>query len=464
MLFFGRPKDDFRRELSAFVFESSPDAYCVIREGRVAAFNDAFSKIMRQPAETLMGLSPADFSPELQFGTERSDTLAQQYIQTAMKDGHCRFEWEVKRTDGSHFFVRVTLMRWVRPDETLLIFVWQDIDEMVRLRELEKQRQAQSAREAAEDQFSITQLAKGLTTLAQGDLTFEIEQEFSAKSESLRQNFNRATQQLRSLVSEVSSASASILHSCREIGSAATDLANRTERQAASVEEASGALTQIVNTVAQTATAARAAKQTIDLATTDSGEGHAIVEKAIAAMQAIDRSSSEIAKIITVIDEIAFQTNLLALNAGVEAARAGEAGKGFAVVAQEVRELAQRSASAAREIRGLITTSNQLVENGVTLVNQTGGALERISSHISKVGDSVSTIERSASDQEASIREIDSVIGQVDQVTQQNAAMVEETAAASNTMLADMAEIARKLEHFKTEKPLAAGRDRWMAA
>ncbi|WP_377291810.1 methyl-accepting chemotaxis protein [Rhizobium sp. SG2393] len=450
MFGFSRPKDDFRQELSAFVFESSPDAYCVIREGRVIAFNKAFSTIMRQPAEKLMGLSPPDFSPELQFGGERSDLLAQRYIQAAMTDGHSRFEWEIRRADDSRFAVMVTLMRWNRADETLLIFVWQDITEMVRLRDLERLRQSERAREAEEDAFSIGELAKGLTTLADGDLTFQIERQFSAKSESLRQNFNQATEQLRTLVSEVSGAASAVLHRCREIGAASSDLAGRTERQAASIEEAAGALSHIVSTVTETTSAARAAKRTIDFASTDSSEGHAIVEKAISAMQAIDSSSSEIAKIIGVIDEIAFQTNLLALNAGVEAARAGEAGKGFAVVAQEVRELAQRSAAAAREIRALITTSSQLVENGVGLVNQTGSALGRISAHISNVGGSVATIERSASDQEAALREIDAVITQVDQATQKNAAMVEETAAASNAMMDEMMEIARKLQAFRT--------------
>ncbi len=456
MLGFGKKKDDFRQELAAFVFESSPDAYSVLREGRFIAFNDAFGKILRQPVETLMGLSPADFSPEFQLGGERSEVLAPRYIQQALTEGHSRFEWDVCRTDGTRFSVMVTLMRWARTEETLLICVWQDITEMVQLREQEKKRQEERAREAEQDRFAIGELAKGLTLLADGDLSFQIAQPFSAKSEGLRQNFNVATEQLRALVSDVSTASAAIFHSCREIGAAATELATRTERQAASVEEASGALSQIVNTVAETTTAARSARQTIELANSDSGEGAAIVEKAIAAMEAIDRSSGEIAKIIGVIDEIAFQTNLLALNAGVEAARAGDAGKGFAVVAQEVRELAQRSAAAAREIRALITTSNSLVENGVALVNQTGGALGRISTHISKVGSSVSIIERSASDQETAIREIDSVIGQVDQVTQKNAAMVEETAAASTSMISDMAEIVRKLESFRTENGSSA--------
>ncbi|MGV1916440.1 methyl-accepting chemotaxis protein [Rhizobium sp. 22-785-1] len=462
MFGFARPKEDFRRELASFLFESSPDAYCVLREGRVVAFNDAFQKALRQPADTINGLTPPDFSPERQPDGERSDQKASVHIGQAMKEGFSRFEWEGQRRDGSLFQVQVTLISWKRNDETLLIVVWQDIEEMIRLRTAERQRQEQAAREAEEDRAAIEQLAAALRQLADGNLTQQIDRAFSPKTDSLRQNFNVATEQLRALVSEVSNAVTSVLHRCREIGSASSELAGRTERQAASIEEASGALSQIVNTVSDAASASRSAKKTIALASNDSGEGHVIVEKAIAAMEAIDRSSGEIAKIIGVIDEIAFQTNLLALNAGVEAARAGEAGKGFAVVAQEVRELAQRSATAAREIRALITTSNQLVENGVGLVNETGSALGRISAHIAQVGGSVETIERSASDQEAAIREIDSVIGQVDQVTQKNAAMVEETAAASNAMIDEMVEIARKLQSFRTAGAEQSSR-RWAA-
>ncbi|OQP88146.1 hypothetical protein BTR14_01390 [Rhizobium rhizosphaerae] len=451
MFGFHRPKEDFRRELASFLFESAPDAYCVIRDGHVIAFNDAFQKVLSQPADTIIGMTPADFSPEFQPDGERSDNKAMAKIGLAMKEGFSRFEWEGRRRDDSRFQIQVTLIRWVREKETLLIVVWQDIEEMIRLRKAEELRQAEAARVAEEDRQAIEKLASGLRQLAEGDLTQQIDSAFSAKSDSLRQNFNVATQQLRALVSDVSAAAASVLDRCREISAASSDLSSRTERQAASIEEASGALSHIVKTLTETSAAARSAKRMIELANTDSGDGSAIVEKAINAMEAIDRSSSEIAKIIGVIDEIAFQTNLLALNAGVEAARAGEAGKGFAVVAQEVRELAQRSAAAAKEIRALITTSSKLVENGVGLVNQTGSAISRIAAHIAGVGGSVTTIERSASDQEAAMREIEAVIGQVDQVTQKNAAMVEETAAASNAMTDEMHEIARKLQGFRTE-------------
>ncbi|SIQ36968.1 methyl-accepting chemotaxis sensory transducer with Pas/Pac sensor [Rhizobium sp. RU35A] len=444
------PKEDFRRELSAFLFENSPDAYCVIREGRVLAFNKAFSTIMRQPDAQLVGLSPAEFSPELQFGGRRSDELAAEYISRAMRDGHCRFEWEVRRTDDSRFAVMVTLIRWQRQNETLLIFIWQDIDEMVRLREEDRARRLREQQEAQADQFAISRLAAGLTALAEGDLTAHLDVEFSQKSEALRRNFNSTVDRLRALIDEVSTASSTVLQTSREIGAAATDLASRTERQAASVEEASDALSQIVAGVADATSSARTAKETIDSAHKDGDNAKNIVTKAISAMEEIARSSSEIGKIIGVIDEIAFQTNLLALNAGVEAARAGEAGKGFAVVAQEVRELAQRSAAAAKEIRALITASNQQVSTGVSLVDETGHALSRIVSHIGNIDHVVGKIEQNARDQEVSIREIDNVIRKLDQVTQQNAAMVEETAAASTSMTNDMGEVARMLSGFRT--------------
>ncbi|MDO1585046.1 methyl-accepting chemotaxis protein [Rhizobium oryzicola] len=460
MLNFLSPKTDFRQELAAFVFENSPDAYCVIREGRVIEFNKAFSTVMRQPPEKLKGLSPADFSPERQFGGRRSDELAGEYISTAMRDGHCRFEWEIRRHDGSIFYVLVTLMRWQRQDEKLLIFIWQDIDEMVRLREEDKLRRAREAKEAEEDQFAIGKLAEGLNAMAKGDLTRRIDTAFSAKSDGLRQNFNATTEQLRTLLDQVSSASVTVLHACREVGAAATNLATRTERQAASVEEASGALSQIVGNVSEATNSAQSAKKTIDHAQKDGDSAQAIVSKAIAAMEEIARSSSEIGKIIGVIDEIAFQTNLLALNAGVEAARAGEAGKGFAVVAQEVRELAQRSAAAAKEIRSLITSSNQQVNAGVGLVDETGHALERIVSHIGVIDGVVGKIEQTSRDQEATIREIDAVIRQIDHVTQQNAAMVEETAAASTSMANDMGEITNLLSAFNTGRSAHTDRRR----
>ena len=172
----------------------------------------------------------------------------------------------------------------------------------------------------------------------------------------------------------------------------------------------------------------------VNEACADADRSNAIVRKAIAAMEGIEDSSGKVTQIIGVIDEIAFQTNLLALNAGVEAARAGEAGKGFAVVAQEVRELAQRSAHAAKEIKALISASSAQVQEGVTLVGETGSALTRIAEQVLSVNKLIQDISASSREQSAGLQEINIAVNNMDQVTQQNAAMVEETTAAANLL------------------------------
>lgn len=445
---FGK-SENFRQELSSYIFENSPDCVCVLREGRVVEFNDAFAKIMRQPRETLMGLTPPDFSPEFQLDGSRSDASAMKYIEKAMKDGHHRFEWRIRRADNSQFSVNVTLMRWQRGEEPLLIFVWQDIEEVVQLRSREAEQMERMNHQAEQDQQTITALAEGLKALAAGRLFVCIDNMFDQKTETLRQDFNAAASSLCRAIEEIASVAGSMSKSSREIGSATKDLASRTERQAASLEEAAGSLKRVVASIGATADFARKAKNLVDMARGDSQAIGTIVERAVASMEQISRSSSEIGKIIGVIDEIAFQTNLLALNAGVEAARAGDAGKGFAVVAQEVRELAQRSASAAKEIRQLVTTSERQVKDGVELVGETGGALSRIAGHVEEIGRAVGEIEHSAQEEDVSIREINTMIGEIDLVTQRNAAMVEETVAAIHSLNEDVSDVEARVARFE---------------
>ncbi|OHV73206.1 methyl-accepting chemotaxis protein [Ensifer sp. LCM 4579] len=277
----------------------------------------------------------------------------------------------------------------------------------------------------------VARLGNGLSHLASGDLTFRIADEFPGEYAQLKRDFNAAMESLEETIRTVNQSVVNIGGGTGEISSAANDLSQRTEQQAASLEETAAALDELTSQVNASAEHAKIAAKSVELASSDAEQSGEVVQKAIAAMHGIEQSSHEVSRIIGVIDEIAFQTNLLALNAGVEAARAGEAGKGFAVVAQEVRELAQRSANAAKEIKTLINTSAGQVREGVDLVGKAGGALEKIAEQVVEINGLIRQISSSASEQAVGLKEINGAVNQMDQVTQQNAAMVEETTAAS---------------------------------
>jgi methyl-accepting chemotaxis protein len=320
--------------------------------------------------------------------------------------------------------------------------------------EADRQRLADEAEERARAALvkATSSLAKGLGQLAHGDLSFKITEPFAPEFEALRHDLNAAIVRLAGAMVNVSEAAAVIDASSLEVSQSSSDLSRRTEQQAASLEETAAALEQITVNVATSSKRTEEAGKVAVAATDSAKMSGVVVERAIAAMRDIERSAVQMSTIIGTIDEIAFQTNLLALNAGVEAARAGDAGKGFAVVAQEVRELAQRSAGAAKEIRVLIDQSSAAVGNGVALVSETGSALDSIRTYVETINTHMGAISTAAREQSVGISEVNIAVNQMDQVTQQNAAMVEETSAAAAALTEQSSRLRELLAMFRTSR------------
>ena len=323
------------------------------------------------------------------------------------------------------------------------------IDALAQQASAERKTREDNARSFADAQQRVVeQLANGLEHMSDGDLTFEFHEPLQGEYRKIGEDFNRAVGKLREAMSVVASNATAIRVGSSEISSAADDLSQRTEHQAASLEQTAAALDEVTATVSKTADGAKQAAQAVESARGDAEQTRQVVQDAVSAMTAIEESSQKISQIIGVIDEIAFQTNLLALNAGVEAARAGDAGRGFAVVASEVRALAQRSADAAREIKALISSSSSQVSSGVSLVGQSGDALRRIAQRVTEIDTLVREIAASAQEQSTALGQVNAAVNQMDQVTQQNAAMVEETTAASHALSREADALETSLSSF----------------
>ncbi|MCA1494507.1 methyl-accepting chemotaxis protein [Ensifer sp. NBAIM29] len=306
----------------------------------------------------------------------------------------------------------------------------------------ERQRSA-----AASQAEAMDTIGAALERLAAGDLTAEVAR-IAPEYGKLKDDFNAAVSALRDVIGAISHSTEVVYGSAGDISEAANNLARRTEQQAAALEETAAALDEITSTVRHASDRALEARDMVNETKASAAKSGGIVRNAVDAMGRIESSSNRISQIIGVIDEIAFQTNLLALNAGVEAARAGEAGRGFAVVAQEVRELAQRSAGAAKEIKELINASVHEVGAGVELVRSTGDALMEIETLVNRVNEQVASIATAAKEQATGLQEVNTSVNSMDQMTQQNAAMVEETTAASQMLAQESRELKSLLQRF----------------
>ncbi|HEB59573.1 MAG TPA: PAS domain-containing protein [Gammaproteobacteria bacterium] len=293
-----------------------------------------------------------------------------------------------------------------------------------------------------------------LSSLAEGDLTQNMNGEFQGEFAEMRDAINTSMGNLLNIVNEIRNASTSITAGASEISKGNQDLSQRTEEQASSLEETASSMEEMTSTVKQNADNARQANQLASAASAQAEKGGEVVQNAVTAMAEINDSSKKIADIISVIDEIAFQTNLLALNAAVEAARAGEQGRGFAVVAGEVRNLAQRSAGAAKEIKTLIKDSVDKVEEGSKLVYDSGQTLDEIVQAVKKVSDIIAEIAAASQEQSSGIEQVNKAVMQMDEMTQQNAALVEEAASASESMEEQAKGLLRLMDYFNIGEQL----------
>ena len=324
--------------------------------------------------------------------------------------------------------------------------------EQRQMAEQERMRKEASQRQAAAELARVVRsIAEGLQSLAHGDLTYRLADEFPEAYEQIREDFNRAIAELHETVQAISAVTDEVGHTAGEVSASTTNLSQRTEEQAASLEQTSAAMEEISATVKKSAESAQHASEVAANAREMADRGGEVVMQAVRAMAEIAASSGKISDIIGVIDEIARQTNLLALNAAVEAARAGEAGRGFAVVASEVRSLAQRSSQAAKDIADLITSSSGQVQSGVELVNRAGSSLTDIVESIRKVVEIVSDISAASAEQSTGLDQINTAVAQMDELTQQNSALVEQNASSAKALEQQSQAMNERMRFFQVD-------------
>ena len=308
------------------------------------------------------------------------------------------------------------------------------------------------AADITEQQRAIGEILKISRALGEGDLTQEMQGRFSGQYAEMQKTLNSAMTKLSVIVDKIDRSSSTVASAASQISQGNENLNRRTQEQSSALEQTGASIEQMTSSVRLNATNANEADKLAGEARSTAEKGGDVVKETTGAMDAITTSSTKVADIIGVIEQIAFQTNMLALNAAVEAARAGDQGRGFAVVAAEVRNLAQRSAEAAREIKGLIEDSASKVDKGVSLVKRSGETLEEIIHSVMRVSDMVSEINSASEEQSAGIAQINEAVGRMDQTTQQNAALVEESNAATESLAREASDLAREVAFFRVKK------------
>ncbi|MEO9653036.1 MAG: methyl-accepting chemotaxis protein [Roseobacter sp.] len=437
-----------QERMHAGVISAMDQEQCIVEynlDGCVIKANDRFLNMVHLSA------SEVDGRHHQSFLSDKEPTLEnQEEVWAALNEGQPQYaKLRLASQNDASLWLRANLTPIVDQSGKAFKVVMMGMD----ISTSENARITAESERLTDDQARDTvvqALASSLNKLSEGDLTCQISSQFEGDYERLRVDFNNAVGRLSQLIRNVDDTVTGVSGNASEVSEASGDLARRTENQAATLEETAAALEELTATVKSTAENANNADAAVVEARSEAEAGGGTVREVVDAMQRIAESSDKVAKIMAVIDDIAFQTNLLALNAGVEAARAGESGRGFSVVASEVRALAQRASDSAKEISELITISDTQVRAGVELVEKAGEALEKIVASVSSTGELVGTITHAAQEQATALQEINTAVATMDQTTQHNAAMVEETTAVSTSLSADADELRKMIAAFRT--------------
>jgi methyl-accepting chemotaxis protein len=469
----GRLRDLFRsdkeeshaRSLGNSEFVMSFIAHMVVplfvldHDGKVIVWNDACERLTGLAASSVLGTKdhwkgfytaarPCLADLVLTGGRAAVGALYVAHDSQAFSDGRMKAQNWCDLPSGARCYLAIDAVPIRDPGGTLLGVI-ETLQNLTALKEAEAAIEAQRVAQAANLDMIRTSLGAGLDRLARGDLEARVETPLPEAADELRVNFNSAAEGLQELLVNIFTTSQTIDTGATEIAVTTEELSQHSERQTADLDETAAALGVITATVRKTAEGANQARDMVSGAKADAEKSGIVVSEAIAAINGIEKSSKQISQIIGVIDEIAFQTNLLALNAGVEAARAGDAGRGFAVVASEVRALAQRSAAAAKEIKGLISNSNAQVDHGVDLVTKAGAALERIVVQVSEINEVVSAIAASSQEQATGLQQVNTSMSHVDQVTRQNVAIVAQSAKAAHSLAHESEDLQKMIGRFQ---------------
>ncbi|MCU0901830.1 MAG: methyl-accepting chemotaxis protein [Cypionkella sp.] len=412
-------------------------------DGRILAINDVGARLYGYAKDQIVGRP-------LTLLFKSTEAEAQAVVQRVVDRGSVTEFCHQIAQDGSDRFVicNLNIIRDNKGNAARILAICTDQTEETRFRQAAE---AASTARSAELAMVVDRLRDTLAAMAEGDLSRSLDAPFPPDYETLRMNCNKALSGLSATLAQVSQVAQAILAGANDISTAASDLSRRTESQAATLEQTAAALDTLTANVRSATEGTLKAGGKVTSAHSAARDNGGVVQEAIAAMGAIEQSSHQISRIISVIDDIAFQTNLLALNAGVEAARAGDAGRGFAVVAAEVRALAQRSSDAAKEIKDLISTSESQVGTGAALVGKSGNAVEAIVADVAEISTIVQQIAQSAQDQANSLAEINAGVAMLDKVTQQNAVMVEQSTAASALLRQEADDLSALLSGFRLE-------------